>query len=116
MHATERNWVTQKVGYVPLPRLHKVRLSRGCGLRQLAREAGVSVNTVRRVEAGFSAQSRVAIAFAEALDADLLELLAPETLSDDEVAELRRVLAGGSPRAFGRGDVEDEEDEHLDAM
>jgi transcriptional regulator with XRE-family HTH domain len=110
----KKTWFRQRVGRVHIPRIKKVRLSRGVGLRELARRAGVSTNTVRRTEAGYAAQSRVAVAFAEALGVDILDLMAPYSLSDSEVEELRRVFAGGKPEAFGRGDAESEEDEDLE--
>jgi transcriptional regulator with XRE-family HTH domain len=117
MSTAEKEWVSQKVGQVALPRLRKVRLSKGVGVRELARRAGISKTIVVMLERGHghTTYGRIAVAIADALDVDILELMAPKGLSDEEVEELRRVLAGGKPEAFGRGEVEDEEDEDLDA-
>jgi transcriptional regulator with XRE-family HTH domain len=105
MTTSEKTWVRQKVGYMPLPRLRKVRLSRNIGVRELARKASISKTTVVRIEQGYMAYGRMAVQLADALEADILELMAPQGLSDEEVEELRRVLAGSSPQAFGRGDT-----------
>jgi transcriptional regulator with XRE-family HTH domain len=110
MDPTTKSWFRQRVGYVAIPRLRRARLAREMGVRELARRAGVSKTTVVRAEDGFDVQSRVAVAFAEALGADILELMAPRSLSDQDVEELRRVFAGGEGRAYG---VEEETDEEV---
>lgn len=108
MDPATKSWFRQRVGYVAIPRLRRVRLTRGIGVRELARRADVSKTTVVRAESGFDTQSRVAVVFAEALGADLLELMAPRSLSDEDVEELRRIFAGGKPRAHGvEGGVEE---------
>ena len=95
MNAATKAWFRQNVGYVAIPRLRRVRIAREMGVRELARCAGVSKTTVVRAEDGFDVQSRVAVVFAEALDADLLELMSPRSLTDEGVEELRRIFASG---------------------
>jgi transcriptional regulator with XRE-family HTH domain len=110
MNAATKSWFRERVGYVPIPRLRRARLAREVGVRELARRAGVSKTTIVRAEDGFDVQSRVAVAFAEALEADILELMAPRTLSDQDVEELRRVFAGGEVRAYGAEEEETDQE------
>jgi transcriptional regulator with XRE-family HTH domain len=114
MSATEtkaiESWLREKIGYVPLPRLKRARLSKGVGLRELARRANLAIGTISRIERGYAAQSRVAVRLAETLDVNILALMAPAKLSDEDIEEFARVLAGEPLRAYGRGDEDDEED------
>lgn len=71
------------------------RLSRNLTQRDLAREAGTSVNTVRRLEAGENASLEVLVRVLDALKlADRLEALAPPVTA----RPVDRVRLGGAER------------------
>lgn len=65
-----------------LPRLQPIRVRKALSQRELARVAGVSADTIRRIEAqGASAQFPTVRKLAEALGVEPAELMAPEDLN-----------------------------------
>ena len=64
-----------------LPRLRELRLAAGMSIRQLARAAHASTETIQRVEGGGKARASTRDAFAEALDVHPWRLV----FSDDQV-------------------------------
>lgn len=66
-----------------LPRLRPLRVRKALSQRELARAAGVSADTIRRIEAqGASAQFPTVRKLAEALGVEPAELMAPEQSTD----------------------------------
>ena len=77
-----------------LPRLRELRLDAGMSIRQLARAAHVSTETIQRVEGGGKARASTRDAFAEALDVHPWRLVFDEDQVDRalEADEVENVL------------------------